>query len=166
MSNESVPTMSGRQNALDELRRALDKLESASDMLDNKLAGLLNASSIIVALIGILQLQNLQAKSGWLYWGVLVSVLVLYLALFVIILRGQAPRKHQIPISFEWNAISIRYFNMPESDVLDRLITDHLVVIAGLRSALNQKGNAVQRASILFGVLIVVIFSAFGIGLL
>src|SRR3972149_5880322 len=122
----STSALIGERMVLEELRRAFDQRLESNRALDGKLQSLLSSASLIVSLVGLVQITVLRQKAGGLFWCVLALVLLLYVAMFAVILWAMRPATYKMPISRDWGELAQRYFGEAETDILQRIIADYL----------------------------------------
>ena len=159
---ELPPGPAAKCLVLDELRNVLEHQFDAADGLDSKLKELLGAASLILALVTTLQITTSVEKIGWPYLIGLVIVLVLYVVLIVVILRGLRPMTYKAPIPSNWDEIAERFFDLDEDAALELLIANYLKCSQENNTPINKKAYKIRLASILL-VLIVFVLIAMGL---
>ena len=142
---------------LRELQNLLEHQHQSSDTLDSKLKELLSSVSLILALITTLQVTTGIAQIGWYYWIGLVLVLVLYISLVIVILRGLRPMKFHTPIPDNWDEIEERFFDLDEDATLDLLIVNYLEYGKENKIPLDYKAKKVRQASFLLASIVIVL---------
>ncbi len=150
---------------LEEQRRAFDHLAESSNALDAKLQTLLGSASLIISLVGTVQIVLLKQAGGFFFWAGLLVVILLYLAMVGFILWGLRPVAHFEPIDSQWENLAIRYFNESEDHVLQYMISDYLYGIDYNGGLNNGKIRALRVATVLFMAIVVVILLAFALSL-
>lgn len=160
-----MDTLADKRIVLDELRKSLDRMYGAYDTLDGKLQQLLGLTSLIVAISGTLQLSVLRQIGGALFWASLIIALVLYVWIFRIAFMALRPRIKQGTITKNWDVLNELYFGEPESDILIRLISDHIESIEELEKINREKSRAVRQLMVLISVLVAIILLAMPISL-
>ncbi len=152
-----APLPYGKRLLVDELRRSLDKLDKAGDVLDGRLQALLIAASIIVVAAGTLQFAQLSTfqRLGGLFWLVLLAVIALYGYLFNIVLTALHTGALNNPINPNWREFNQRHFGENEDATLDRLIAEYSSGLKPLVDANQRKSQAVDDALKLFAVIVV-----------
>ena len=163
-----APSPHGKRLVIDELRRAFDKLDKASDVLDGKLQTLLVAASVIVVVAGTLQFAQLSTfqRLGGLFWLILLVIIGLYGYLFYIVLTALHTGTFNNPISPNWRELNQRYFSESEDTTLDRLIADYLNCLKPFVDANFKKSQAFDDALKLFVVIVVVMLVLVPVSLL
>lgn len=156
------PQLAAKRLVLEELRNVLTHQFEAGDALDGKLKELLGTASLILSLVTTLQVIAGIEHIGWLYWISLSCVLVLYVSLIIVILRGLRPMQYHAPIPSNWDEIEDRFFDLNEDVALDLLIVNYLEYSKENRTPLDYKAAKVRQASILL-VLIVLTLVAMGL---
>lgn len=122
----STPDPAGKRHVLEEQRRAFDQVSDTGEALDRKLQSLLNSASLIISLVGTIQLVALKQIGGWLFWIILIIALLLYIGMVAVILRGLRPLEYLNPISRDWKELAYQYFGESEDQVLSTLIYNYL----------------------------------------
>ena len=154
--------LAAKRLVLDELRRSLGQQLNAADGLDSKLRQLLSSASLILSLVTVLQITTGIAQADWPYLTGLVAVLILYVALIVVILRGLRPMTYSLPIPSNWDEIEERFFALEEDAAIELLISNYLAYSPKTAENLKYKSDMVRWASVLL-VMIVVVLTAMGL---
>jgi hypothetical protein len=155
----------GQRMVLEEQRRAFDHLSDSANAVDTKLQALLNSASLIISLVGTVQIVVLRQAGGFFFWAGLAVVIVLYVVMVGFVLWGLRPINYFEPIDSEWENLAIRYFDESEDHVLQYLIRDYLDGI-NINGELNKgKILALRVATILFMAIIIVILLAMPLSL-
>lgn len=143
---------------LEELRRAFDNLSDANNSLDTKLYNILSLSSLIVSLVGTLQVAIFQQKLGTWFWVPIGLVTILYIAMFALILRALAPKTHLSPISTNWDEMNRVYFGKNENAILTQMISDHLAFMETITKINLHKATTLRRTSLLlFSIVLILV---------
>lgn len=165
LSPNTAPEPIGKRMVLEEQRRAFDKVSEASNSLDQKLQSLLGSASLVVSLVGVLQLPTLKLSTGDFFWWVFVPALLLYISMVVTTILGLRPLKYLDPIDSNWDVLAARYFDESEDHVLEYLISDYLAFIEINRNLNQRKTRALNWAAWQFAALVVVIVTSLPISL-
>ncbi|MCB2179607.1 hypothetical protein KQH54_00635 [bacterium] len=155
---KSNPDNIGKRAVLAELQRNFDKSYNSIDILDGKLQNVLGFSSLVISLLGFINIENLQKNlvcwfplwftiMGLLYFGILFSIF-----------RALRPRDYANPISKDWTELDKRYFNEEEGIVLDRLNSDYLKFIEDINIIAKEKAKALNYSLFLFSFIVILIF--------
>jgi hypothetical protein len=143
--------------ALDEQRRAFDKVDSSADALDQKLQALFGSASLIISLIGTLQIAILRDTAGVLFWVILGVVALLYSVMVIIILVGLQPLEYYEPTFSNWNTLDARLFHKPERDAVLLQIALYLDYIELNKEINNGKIAKIRWAAGLFGLILLIL---------
>lgn len=152
--------------ALEEVRLAFERHWSASDILDGKLQNILNFSSVIVAIGTTVMGSTLLEKVGIAFWLILILVLVMYSWMLYIILKGLSPRSYAMPISEDEREVSDLYYQWPEDRAIRQSIHDYLEFTKLLVESNSPKVNAIKIASVLMGIIVILLLVSIPIGIL
>ena len=149
----------GKRYVLDEQRRAFDHVNEAGSALDSKLQALLGSGSLIISLVGTVQLVNLRQGGDLFFWGLGVTI-VLYIIMVGVILWGLRPLEYYEPIDNDWEKLDRTFFGENEDDVLEQLISNYLKYIEQNRRH-NVSKVKMQRIAtgLLMFIVAVILFS-------
>jgi hypothetical protein len=152
---------------LEELHRAFDKQYAASDILDGKLASILNFSSVIVSIVSVIEASSFADKVGFVFWFILATTLCIYVAtVWYVFSRGLKPSVYQQPISGDWDELSNQYLSAKEEKVLDLIISEHVTVLEEAEEKNIRKEKVIDRAYQLMVLMVILLLIAVPIGLI
>src|SRR5437867_3701286 len=154
--NEPNPDPVGKRYVLDEQRRTFDQVADSGEALDRKLQALLGSASLIISLVGTIQLVALRQTGGLVFWAFVVPELVLFIVMVILIVRGLRPLVYLNPIADNWRELAILFFDEPEDRVLGTLIYNYLNVIEKNRASNATKTRAVMWATRTFMAIVIV----------
>lgn len=140
---------------LHDRRMTVAMVDNAGNHLDSKALGLLQAASLVLALVAVLGLPGrLTALSGVGLFGLIVAVLA-FGAMIVLALVAWYPRPYFAPGSEVWDDVWAKYIVADTMSVYLQVISNYDELI-GLLTARNRiKGQALVGAAIVFVVQIV-----------
>ncbi len=120
---------------------------------------LLSAASLIVALIGALQLYKVQISDDWiwLYTGVLFLIAGLYIALVMLCVWAQAPIVVMGPIREEWELFREFYMGKSEIDILRVRLSGYLHAFDLNKEPIAFRVKLTKAASVILPVIVVIL---------
>jgi hypothetical protein len=158
--------ITGKQIALEELRRGFEKHFAASDALDNKLQNILAFSSAIVSVVFTIEVSVFQSKVGFVFWIPLGIALILYFISFKMIMKGLAPGSYEIPISKDWDELRDKVFNVTEENALAQIISQYLDSMDKIEVHNKRKASVILQTSDILMWIVVLLLTAIPLGLL
>jgi hypothetical protein len=162
---KSIPNIPNKRMVLEEQRRAFDSIGAGSSILDGKLQALLGSASLIISLLGTIQIAVLRQTGGWAFWLGLVVIISLYVWMVNIIVRGLKPLQYLTPVSDDWNQLTEQFFEVDENEGLNQQISNYLEYTEQNRALNFKKIQAVHRATRLFMVILVALLISMAISL-
>jgi hypothetical protein len=150
---------------LEEQRRAFDAIGVASGILDGKLQTLLGSASLIISLVGTVQIAVLRQTGGWAFWLGLAVIISLYIWMVNIIIGGLRPLEYLTPVSDDWNQLTEQFFEVSENEGLNQQISNYLEYTEQNRGLNFNKIQAVHRATRLFMIILVVLLISMALSL-
>lgn len=156
--------LSNKRLVLEELRRVFDKAYATTDVLDQKLQTLLQATGIAIALVGAIQVPKLIGQGSWAFISLFGLALLLFIVMVILLLRAFQANDFHMPISGKWEALRTMYFEQDEESALNQLISDHLDRIQQCVRVSVQKDQYLQAATILFGAIVVALLIMLALG--
>lgn len=143
--------------SLKELRRYYDLLCDNADRIDQKASWLLNSSSIIVGLFGMLQLTLLHSGQICIYWVGVVLLLLAYIGLILTCVRILSPRPYKFPITAKWEAISNDILEKETDEAYATAISSYLEHILNNRQINEGKARDLRTAAFILTFIIVLL---------
>ncbi len=123
---KSEPNIPNKRMVLEEQRRAFDSIGAASSILDAKLQALLGSASLIISLVGTVQIAVLRQTGGWAFWLGLAVIISLYIWMVNVIIGGLKPLEYLTPISNDWDQLTEQFFDVDENEGLNQQISNYL----------------------------------------
>lgn len=122
MSEQLTPQ---QQLLLDQQWRMLDDRSQAGDHLDNKAAAILQAGSLIIALVGAVSIPPVLAQqSPPILLGGLAFALAVFAGMLVCALLAWQPRDYRVPGSTSWNSMWNNYVNAGLQDAFAQILSN------------------------------------------
>lgn len=113
-----------QQLVLQQRYYALDQLVKANESLDQKSITLLQASSLIFALIGVLQFPKaLYNPSLWI-WIAIVVAFILFLSMVVCLIKAWSPTDHTIPGKNDEHKMFNEYIWVSDDESFKQILSD------------------------------------------
>ena len=145
---------------LEEQRRAFDKVDASADSLDQKLQALFGSASLIISLVGTVQIAVLRAEAGLFFWGVMILAVLLYGTMVIVILVGLRPLEYYEPTYSNWDLLNERFFHQIESDAITQQIALYVDYIEANRALNQAKIRWLNIAAVLFAVILMMLLIA------
>ncbi len=140
--------MDNRISLLDIMRERLAQADAAVTIAERKAEILLGATSILVAIAGVLQLPNATANTAsTAFLGIAV---VLYVTLLLVSVKALYPVGYDYPVSTEWKEIH-EWSAMSEGEYLSTLISEYADSIDSFFAVARKKANLVSVGFWLLG---------------
>ena len=150
----------GERLVLEELRRSYDRQHAAADGLSTTLENPFVAGVVIISLAATVKVAVLRQSLGPLFWPILGLALLIYLALFVVILMGMRPLRFKHPISHDWETLAKAYFDESEQTALRQLISDYLGSMQAMHDLNRVKSRSLKLAMPLFMATVIALIAA------
>ena len=151
-----------KQLVLEELRKVYEKQFSANSNLDDKLQNILNFLSVVVTVaptLEVLVAPNPKDMSI-LFVLLLLVLLALYIWAFCIIRAGLSPVRYMQPIAKTWEELAERYFDITPEQATELTISEYLRSMEIARKHNEYKIWAVEHATLLMAVIVVLLLFA------
>lgn len=102
-----------------EMQRSLQNLLAGIDLMKGTLKTVFGSASLIVSLIGALQLFTTTVAAAYVPWyqGLLSAVAILYLALIVVCVLGLLPMRTAPVLPYDWDTLSLTFQNMSDAEM-------------------------------------------------
>ena len=102
-----------------EMQRTYEKQSAGIDTIKSTIKTVFGSASLIVSLIGALQLFTKPVTAEWLpmYQNLLVVIALLYLALIVVCVAGLMPVYVHHPLNANWDQLTTTFKNMNELEM-------------------------------------------------
>lgn len=160
LRQESMALSTQQELVLAECRMAFERLDQAADMLDSRTMGLVQASALLLALVGVVRLPGFVTGpvNGWQVAAVGVALLA-FAGMIGLLLLALLPRVYVLPGSLDWDELFNDYVNVSEDDCFAQVL-NNLIKATEERQAVNgRKGLCLRWAIVLFIVQIVGLLS-------
>lgn len=141
--------------ALEEMRLEYQQVSQSSDVLDNKASAMLGASSLILGLLGVLQISA-AAPSLYLQIGKAV-IAVLYLLMLWLTIKAIFPRTFHAPIQADWSVLSEHLLTKNERDATLKLISGYVEQIEYNKTINEKKSRNIEWSARIFGAIILLL---------
>lgn len=145
-----------------ELQAHANAILDFGDALDSKLNLLVGAAGVTLGLFSALGAINQVWQ--W-YWYVMASVALCYCISVIVVTREFLPIDYHFPLLANWDHLQTTYLVLEEEEMLDRIISQYLVIIDKNNALLERKTFAVRGGMVLLFttilILIVLQFFAF-----
>lgn len=102
-----------------EMQRSLQNMLAGIDQMKDTIKTVFGSASLIVSLIGALQLLSTTVATAWmLYYQIaLIAVAVFYLALIVVCILGMMPMRTTAVLPYDWDTLSVTFQNMTDHEM-------------------------------------------------
>jgi hypothetical protein len=146
---------------LEEIKRDLENQRGSFDTIKANVRSVLSSASLIISLVGALQLATARIDPAWiwLYWGGLILAAALYVVLLVVCCMALMPVRVYAPIAAEWNYLTTAYKDISEKDSRLKQMSSTLNVIDKNAPLLNKLARLQIAALILLPIIVIVILS-------
>ena len=143
---------------IEEAQNVLKRQHEGITALNAKARSLLSATSMILALIGTLQL-TLKDYHGQAFWILFGAALVLYAVLVLLTTMVQQPVTLSGPVAAEWEVISVEFARHNRIEMLEQRLTDTLNAIDLNRPAISKKRTQSSFAGLLLPIIVVILLA-------
>jgi len=118
-SEDIATTRSYLDIPLAEMQRAYESQSAGIDSIKATIKTVFGSASLIVSLIGALQLFTTSADPLWLpvYQGTLVVIAVLYIALIIVCVAGMWPVYVYHPLNAKWDQLTTLFQEMTDLEM-------------------------------------------------
>jgi hypothetical protein len=118
-AKQSQSTLFHLDIPLSEMRRSFQAQSDGIDSIKGTIKTVFGSASLIVSLIGALQLFTTTVAPQWLPWYqiALVVIAVLYLALIIVCVAGMWPAYLYPPLNPKWDELTTTFQNMNEQEM-------------------------------------------------
>jgi hypothetical protein len=102
-----------------EMQRSLQNTLDGIDLMKGTIRTVFGSASLIVSLIGALQLFSTTVATAWMpvYQGMLIAVAALYLTLIVVCVLGMLPIRTSPVLPYDWDTLSVTFQNMTDHEM-------------------------------------------------
>ena len=102
-----------------EMRQSLQNQLAGIDLMKGTIKTVFGSASLIVSLIGALQLFTTNVAIAWLpvYQGLLIALAILYFGLIVICVLGMMPIRTTPVLPHNWDTLSVTFQNMTDHEM-------------------------------------------------
>lgn len=148
--------------ALEEMRLEYQQVSQSSDVLDNKASAMLGASSLILGLLGVLQISA-ASRSLTIQIGLGIAA-ALYFVMVWLCLKSIFPKSFTTPIQADWNVLSKYLLTQKEKDAVLNILSGYVTQIQHNKHINEIKARNVQAVQWIFTVIILLLLllSIFG----
>jgi hypothetical protein len=157
--------MNGNTNYLDipleVMKKDLENQVGSFDTIKATVRSVLSAASLIISLVGALQLVTVHVAPAWLwlYWSGVILAAVLYVTLIVVCIIALMPVRPWLPIKPEWDNLTTTFKGMNEEEINLKYLSSILNAIEK-NTPVIEKFVCLQRvALILLPVIVIVLLS-------
>ena len=123
---------------------------------------ILSAASLIIALIGALQLLNVQVDAKWTipYCGLVIFSILFYVALMICCVLVIRPAQVYTPTSANWDELYEKFVgNQDDLDILKQQLANYLNVLRLNESIVTTRRKLATAASILLPIIVIILFT-------
>ena len=141
-----------QQLALEQSRMAMNKIDQAGDILTSRAVGLLQASSLLLVLVGVVRLPSFLLAPHPAPWAQ-ASLAVAFLAfagMIGLFIFALLPRTYPLPGTNVWEEIFDGYLNVSEDACFDQVLSDTLRATELMASISRRKAFCLQASLVLF----------------
>lgn len=149
---QNRPLTSQEEMLLHDRRMTVAMVDNAGDHLDSKALGLLQAASLVLALVAVLGLiTRLPGLSGFALVGLVIALLA-FGSMIVLALVAWYPRPMFAPGSKDWDTVWANYLVADTTSVYLQVISDYDELTRLFETRNRIKGRALTSSSVLFVV--------------
>lgn len=148
----------GRQAALEEMQGVWKRQYESLDTVKSTAKTIMGYSSLLLGLIGVLQLSGLFSSLSGLYVFLAVTTAVAYIVLVCICVTIINMTVFYGPILSDWKMLDKQLFNKTDNKLLEQRIADYLCAIEKNNEVLKKRVEMLNFAIILFPVIIALLF--------
>jgi len=142
------------EQAVTEMRYEYDKLLSFADVLDSKLALLMEGAVVVLtafAAVGIVKDSPLG------YWIALEAIAVIFAIGIVTVAVYWAPWRYPFALPANWDQLARHYLDLGDDEAREVVISQYIVVIDKVKPILEKKARAVTVGLIAIAVSLVIL---------
>lgn len=146
------------------LDQMIATITQSNDGLDTKAGILLQSSSIIIGLIGVLRIPNYVTSNPpfWVQVGIAIAFII-FLIMLGLSMWAWQPHKMYIPGSTEWDKLYLNYIQPDVDEMRQRMISDRLTTVERLRELNKIKSDTITWSAGLLmvqiiGLLVIALF--------
>lgn len=150
----------GLQICVEEMQKAFEREMASFEAVKSMARSVFSAASMIVALLGALQILTVRVVPGWfVVWQVcLGAAMVLYVALIVLCFLAFTPQDVPGPVKVDWQVLMDSFYGEGEKAVLTRL-SSLVDTINANKLVLRRSVFFSRAAGLIFVVLVVLLLS-------
>jgi hypothetical protein len=159
---EFIENKFGYQVAISEMQKYLDGQYQSVSAVKNVVEQILGAASLIIAIIGALQLFNarIQPQYQAIYNGLIVVTVILYIVLIASSIWVLSPTEVKGPISADWDELYKGYVGHEnEIDILKQQLSNYLNAIKLNDPIIIKRSRRTWIPAILLPVIVILVFS-------
>jgi hypothetical protein len=141
---------------------ALNMIDKSNEVLDDKASKIMQASSLIIALTGLLASPFVGASLSGVSGILVVSILLAFMLMVGLSIVSVSPKMHYLPGSQNWDKNFEQYIMVTAEDSFEQILSDCIQTIDLLSETNSNKAKLVRiSASLLLlqiGALLIFIF--------
>lgn len=123
----------------------------ARTSIDNRASALLQASGLLLVLVGVVKLPDFVLQTSTFATIALIVAFLAFAGMVALTLITLKPRAFPVPVTDDWDVISTRYLQASEEACYDQVISDLLASI-DMMEAINKRKAAYLKLSMLLFV--------------
>jgi hypothetical protein len=146
---------------LAEIQRDLNLQIGSFDVIKTTVRSVLSSASLIVSLVGALQLVTARIAPAWLclYQTGVILTAVLYVALIVLCIAALWPVSVWSPLKPEWDNLVTTFIDLNEEEIISKHLSSVLSAIEKNKPLLKSYVRLQMAALILLPIIVVILLS-------
>lgn len=144
-----------QQLILQQKQTGLAMTADARTSIDNRASALLQASGLLLVLVGVVKLPDFVLQPSTFATLALIVAFLAFAGMVALTLITLKPRVFPVPVTDDWDVISTRYLQASEEACYDQVISDLLAAI-DMMEAINKRKAAYLKFSMLLFVVQIV----------
>ena len=161
-TEKPVENKFGYETVIAEMKYLLDQQYQGVEATKSTAQHVLGAASLIIALIGALQLLNVQIDPKWstTYNCLVILSIVLYVALITCCILVIKPAQVFTPTSADWDELYYKFVgHQDDVDVLKQQLANYINVIGLNEKIVTYRRRLATIASILLPIIVIILFA-------
>lgn len=126
---DSLKNELGYEVSLSEMKHLLNETNQGLEEVKKAVRSIFSAASLVIALIGVLQISSVQVIPDYqaLYNGVIVTIMISYALLIVGSVFTLLPFRASSPTPPDWNRLKTSFFNQQDNQKIYELLISNYI---------------------------------------
>ena len=146
---------------LEVMKMDLENQAGSFDTIKATVRSVLSAASLIISLVGALQIVTARVAPAWLwlYWSGVILAAMLYVTLIVVCSMALMPARTWLPIRPEWDNLTTTFKDKNEEEILLKYLSSILNAIDKNSPVLQRFVRLQKVALILLPIIVIILLS-------